>query len=370
MRGWDNIEILRAVDQHQELTHGAPAWSVDGLQLMNGIAGSPVTEDGRWRGFVQELQIAKQAGLLTFTVEQHAPDPGSSPHYYLQTIRNFALTVAGQDRARGQVVRYPGPDLHEDDGRLISDLLLQRIGEAISEEYTPAHVALFLREAGLPPNGLVMPEGLAGDAAAILRWLAGCGSEGRRALRSFLGRWLDDRLISGPNDELRRTLIDRFARGGWFLQDGTLVVGEPAAGKRVNAPVLRDARLAALHPLIKDVAEGLYRNEHRSEAVFAAMKAVNNRVKDLSGLDSDGASLMGTAFSAGKPRLRTADLSTETGRNIQDGVRFLLMGAMQALRNPGAHEPFPSMSDEEAFDQLGLASLLMRRLDQTTRVAP
>lgn len=73
------------------------------------------------------------------------------------------------------------------------------------------------------------------------------------------------------------------------------------------------------------------------------MKALNNRVKSLSGLDSDDASLMGTAFSNKAPHLIVADRSTETGRSIQDGVRFLLMGAVQTFRNPRGHTSrFPS----------------------------
>jgi uncharacterized protein (TIGR02391 family) len=97
------------------------------------------------------------------------------------------------------------------------------------------------------------------------------------------------------------------------------------------------------------------------------MKALINRVKELSGLDSDGKSLMGTAFLDTSPYLFVADRSTETGRNIQEGVRFLLMGSVQAFRNLGAHEQFPDVSDDEAFEQLGLASLLMRQLDQAVR---
>lgn len=236
MRRWDNFDILREVDRQQrEITHGAPLGSVSGFDLMELMAGGHVTEEGLWRGFVQELLIAQQAGLLTFTVEQWAPNPRSNPHYYLQTLRNFALTVAGQDRARGQLVVQPGPDPDEDDGRLISGLLLRQVGDAISQEYTPAQIPLFLGEAGIPPAGLPMPDGLVGDPAAVLLWLADQGSEGRRALRGFLGRWLDDRLISGPSGELRRTLIDQFALGG-LVRSGRHPrrrrVGRRCAGQR------------------------------------------------------------------------------------------------------------------------------------------
>jgi Protein of unknown function (Hypoth_ymh) len=40
------------------------------------------------------------------------------------------------------------------------------------------------------------------------------------------------------------------------------------------------------------------------------------------------------------------------------------MGVVAALRNPNAHELFDDMHEDEAREQLGLASLLMRRLDE------
>jgi len=193
------------------------------------------------------------------------------------------------------------------------------------------------------------------------------GSEGRRILRTFIGSWLDDRLISGPTDELRAELVEKLARRGWYVVDGNLIVGEPAKGKRVRSPILRDARLSALHPEIFAVSEQLFRDGHRAAAVFEAAKAVNNRVKKMTNLSDDGTRLMGAAFKDDQPSLMLAELTTQTGRDIQSGYRFLFMGSQQAIRNPSAHEQFAEMDGDEAFELLGLASLLMRRLDQVIR---
>ncbi len=67
---WDDIEILQAIDRHQEQSAGAALWHVNGLQLMEELAGGPVGEEHRWRGFVQELCNARDAGLLTFQVDR------------------------------------------------------------------------------------------------------------------------------------------------------------------------------------------------------------------------------------------------------------------------------------------------------------
>ena len=84
----------------------------------------------------------------------------------------------------------------------------------------------------------------------------------------------------------------------------------------------------------------------------------------MTGLSGDGTGLMGNAFKDDQPALVLADLTTQTGKDIQAGYRFLFMGSQQAIRNPAAHEQFGEMEDDEAFELLGLASLLMRKLDE------
>jgi uncharacterized protein (TIGR02391 family) len=378
MARWDNIKILQVVDEQQERVGGGAVRSLDGRQLMDEVAGRQVTEDQLWRGFIQELEIAAAEGYLTFRVENYSGNAQqmrqSYPYQYLQQVRNFALTVKGQDRSRGIRVVQPLPDPAEDDSRPIPALVLQQIAYAIAEEYTPQQILVFLDEAAIPLDRLPRPEqtpDVRGDpggfVCAVLIGLDLWGSEGRRVLRSFVGSWLDDRFISGPTDELRDELTEKLARRGWYVVDGTLVIGDPAKGKRARSPILRDARLAALHPEVLTVAEQLFRDEHQAAAVFEAAKAVHNRVKKMTGLSGDGAGLMGNAFKDDHPALVLADLTTPTGKDIQAGYRFLFMGSQQAVRNPAAHEQFGNMDDDEALELLGLASHLMRKLDDASR---
>jgi uncharacterized protein (TIGR02391 family) len=376
---WDNIQILQAIDRHQDKFGGGELWAVDGRQLMEELAGGIVTDDQLHRGFIRELEIAHAEGYLTFSVEIYGGNAEqtrqSNPYYWLQQTRKFALTIKGQDRARGIRVVQTLPSPEEDDGRQVSGLILQQIASAIAEEYTTSHqILMFLTEGEIPLDHLPLPEGTpqvdadrAGFVYAVLIGLDMWGSEGRRILRSFIGAWIDDRMNSGPTEELRRKLVEQLARRGWYVVDGNLVIGEPARGTRTRSPVLRDARLAALHPQILEVAEQLFRDEHRAAAVFEAAKAVNNRVKAKSGLTGDGAGMMGEAFKDKQPALELADLTTQTGKDVQSGYRFLFMGSQQAIRNPAAHEPFREMDDDEAFELLGLASHLMRKLDEASQ---
>lgn len=85
---------------------------------------------------------------------------------------------------------------------------------------------------------------------------------GRRLVRSFIGRWLDGQLITGPDSEQRAALVDQLARQGWNIRpdDSVLVAAEPVRGIPVCASFLREARL---HPLIEPHGDN-YVNQHDS----------------------------------------------------------------------------------------------------------
>lgn len=297
----DDIEILQAIDRLQrEVYSGGPLRSVHGLYLMEQITGSVPHDHQLMRGFVQELHIARDVGLVTFRTQ---PDPrpnlaDNDPNWYLQTISDFALTAEGQDRARGRMVVQPLPDPAEDDGRKLSNLILKEVAEAITSQYAPDEVAEFLAEEGIPPPELTLPDGTApGDAHAILAALWRWGSEGRRLLRQFVGRWLDDQLLSGPDAELRARLIEQLARQGWQVRatDSVVVICEPVRGVPVSAPFMRASRL---HPLIEAEARPQFLISKPEQGVFASMKAIEVRVRKLAGLGDQviGVDLMNKAF--------------------------------------------------------------------------
>lgn len=361
---WDNIEILRAIDHIQRERYGGGRITAsNGMYLMDEINGSRVVEDQRWRGFTQELHIARDQGLLTFEAE-HSPRPNladADPYYYLQTLSDFALTPEGQDRARGRVVVQQPPDPSEDDGRRISSLTLKQIAAAITKQYSPDEVTEFLREEGLPPTQLALPDDLADGyayttLAAVWRW----GSQGRRLVRRFIGRWIDDRLLSGPDPEMRAIVIEQLARQGWRVRqpDAALVIDEPVSGIPVSAPFLRASRL---HPLIEAEARPQFLIGKQQQGVFAAMMAVEIRIRRLTGLGDNivGVDLMNKAFG---PTGRLTDVSAAKGE--QDGTRLLFAGAYAVLRNPAGHRQVDYDDLSEAAEAVQTASLLMRILDR------
>ena len=124
--------------------------------------------------------------------------------------------------------------------------------------------------------------------------------------------------------------------------------------------------LQRLHPEIAKVSARLFRDEHYSEAILEAFKAVNSYVKQKSRLALDGQHLMEQAFKEDDPVVRLNKGSTQSDKDEQKGFKFLYMGAMTGIRNPKAHELVTLSDPDRALEYLALASLLMRRAEEST----
>jgi uncharacterized protein (TIGR02391 family) len=116
-----------------------------------------------------------------------------------------------------------------------------------------------------------------------------------------------------------------------------------------------------LHPLIEQEARSQFLIGKYEFGVFAAMRAVEVRVRKLSrqGATEVGVDLMNHAFGPGGA-LR--DPSSPKGE--QDGMRALFSGAYAVLRNPPGHRPVNYDDVQEASEAVHTASMLMRVLDR------
>lgn len=122
-----------------------------------------------------------------------------------------------------------------------------------------------------------------------------------------------------------------------------------------------------IHPEIERISRKRFEAGHQADAVETALKHVNSVVKDIvrksRATELDGSSLMNTAFSPNNPVITLADLSTDSGKNIQQGYMQIFAGAMTGIRNPKAHGVL-EIDDEKAIHLLFLASLLMKKIDE------
>lgn len=371
---WDDIQLLRVIDEIEE-RHGGAVWinwvllSQD--QRLNELI-NPIQDQKR---LARELVLTRDAGYVEFEEDRWSAgqaDPATNASLWLQRLQNIHLTTAGRDRARGRVVYQPLPDPDEDDGRLIAGTTLEEVARSVARVYRDYQLPMFFSDAGVPEE--FIPAQVPEDGQLqwnyvylVLTALDQGGYAARRALRTFIGGWLDHRLPADPTMDERRRILTQLARQGWHVKDGRIVVGEREHGEpQLPPPTGREARVASLHAKIRQPISRFIQSDHIEVAVLEAFKAVNLRVKSMTTINEDGRDLMSKAFRAKDPQILLADTSTESGYNIQDGFHLMFMGAISAFRNPPAHELFESVDEDEAFEALGLASLLMRRLDDAT----
>lgn len=188
--------------------------------------------------------------------------------------------------------------------------------------------------------------------------------------------------ISGMNPpvsnhliDLKKTLFTEIPYQGFYINQTvygqTIEIIEFVKGQVLSANQADDRGLChLLHPDIQRVSEKLYRDGSYAEAACNAFIEINARVKRLYQMlcpddtnPPDGQALMNKVFADKEPIIETADRSTQTGRDIHMGTRFLFAGAMAALRNPKSHEN-NTIGKGDAMRRLIFASMLMFKVDE------
>jgi len=105
-------------------------------------------------------------------------------------------------------------------------------------------------------------------------------------------------------------------------------------------------------------------------AVFETTKSVADKIRDRSGLTSDGNDLIDSVFSVNNPILIINNFTTETEKSEHKGFANLLRGFFGMFRNTTAHSPKIkwNIDENDALDIMTLASLFHRRLDSSQRI--
>ncbi|MGW2510647.1 TIGR02391 family protein [Streptomyces scopuliridis] len=124
------------------------------------------------------------------------------------------------------------------------------------------------------------------------------------------------------------------------------------------------ARLQHLHPDVKSAAMTRMASGHGDEAVEEACKGVAARLRQLTGLDDDGVSLVSNALRKQGP-IAINDGITTSDASEQQGYMHLGQALFLAARNPRAHRPSdPNFDTNEVIEWLSVASALHRALDR------
>jgi uncharacterized protein (TIGR02391 family) len=156
----------------------------------------------------------------------------------------------------------------------------------------------------------------------------------------------------GENGQLRRTDTA-----------STLTEAQERAGRLRRQLISR-----SVHPDVLRFCRAELLQENCFHAVFEAAKSIADKIREKSGLTSDGSRLVDRAFGLGTglPLLAFNSLQTETERSEHTGLMNLMKGLFGTFRNTTAHAPKIKwvIHEQDALDMFSLASLLHRRLDE------
>ncbi|WHY98841.1 TIGR02391 family protein [Peribacillus simplex] len=107
-----------------------------------------------------------------------------------------------------------------------------------------------------------------------------------------------------------------------------------------------------------------YENESYSSAILDAMHLLTETIRNKTGLEGDGSSLIGQAFGGENPKLQLNNLQTESEKNIQKGIQELLRGLYTTIRNPRSHDKYND-TKEEADSIIYFIGYLLRIIDKS-----
>ena len=126
----------------------------------------------------------------------------------------------------------------------------------------------------------------------------------------------------------------------------------------------------AIHNEVKKYCIKDYLQKDYYDAVFEAAKGLAERVRQMSGLTTDGGKLFQTAFSTKDPYLFFNRMQTDSEKNEFMGLKELLESIFHLVRNPAAHTPKIKwkMNETMALDVLTLISFAHKYLDECHRI--
>jgi uncharacterized protein (TIGR02391 family) len=213
--------------------------------------------------------------------------------------------------------------------------LFNALSRAQNEYQVGNHLIMFVNRAMAPARYASNPE--------LFRWR----QDGLNVALSFVGYAVrdDGKVVHTTRESTIKGARARAGRLRRLLED-----------RNTHAEVLKYCRAELLE-------------DNYFHAVLDAIKGVAERLREMSGLSSDGAELVNQALSTKAPLVLLNSLRTETEQSEQRGIANLLIGIFGAMRNPTSHAPrviWP-MPEQDAIDVLGILSFIHRKLDNARR---
>jgi hypothetical protein len=139
----------------------------------------------------------------------------------------------------------------------------------------------------------------------------------------------------------------------------------------LRAEVGPELQPGSLHPWIAGAVAGLWDSGHHRQAVDEATRAIEVRLKAMTGSHQTGTPLVTDAFNpappkAGEKRLRFPqfEVGTPSWTNAHEGAMAFARGCMMRIRNLIEHDD--GWDEREALESLAALSLLARWTESAT----
>jgi uncharacterized protein (TIGR02391 family) len=121
-----------------------------------------------------------------------------------------------------------------------------------------------------------------------------------------------------------------------------------------------------LHPFLQPDCAKLFKDGHINESVRKALEKYEVYIQKKAGITKIGANLMAHAFSESNPLVPVADVNQPRGKGLQEGFKFLSMGAMEFWRNFCSHGDEKQVPHQDAIAIIAVVSHLLTYVDQST----
>ena len=128
-----------------------------------------------------------------------------------------------------------------------------------------------------------------------------------------------------------------------------------------------DLELRRVHPDVLRFCKEELLKDNYFHAVLEATKSVADKLRSMTGLTDDGATLIDRTLAGEIPLLAINPLKTDSEKSEQRGFVNLVKGLFGMFRNPTAHAPKISwaVNKEDAEEVFTLLSLVHKRIDAT-----
>lgn len=149
------------------------------------------------------------------------------------------------------------------------------------------------------------------------------------------------------------------------LKAGAATTLDEAAA--LTGRIRTELRRPSTHPEVVRYCTDELLAKNNFHAVLEATKSVPDRLREMTGVDGDGAKVVQeTLLPADRPRVAINAGITQSDRSEQAGFANVALGLVGLYRNPTAHDPKirRTVSDDELLEALTTLSMVHRRLDE------